>query len=108
MHMMPGKYGDRDQVLAKIREIVNRDITLFFFLYDRDTSVRGSAFTIYDIKRAELGVMLQAVNGEPTERFQIYAIESKIQDPERKKQIYREIYKLPPYLTTHPGGAERP
>lgn len=98
MHSMPGKYGDRDQVLGKIREIIDRDITLFFFLYDRDTSIRGSAFTIYDIKRAELGVMLQAVNGTPTPRFQIYAVERKVQDPVRKRQIYREIYKLPSFL----------
>lgn len=93
----PTKY-DADTVRAIITEIMEKDISLPFFLYDKDTNTNNYTNPIIQIKRREMEVMQSAMQGNPTLRFQIYAVESRIADPTRKKEIYKQIYKPPEFL----------
>jgi len=77
---------------------MERDISLPFFLYDKDTNTNNYTEPIIQIKRREMDVMRRAMQGNPTLRFQIYAVESRITDPNLKKEIYKQIYKPPEFL----------
>ena len=93
----PTKY-DANTVRGIITEIMERDISLPFFLYDKDTNTNNYTEPIIQIKRREMDVMRRAMQGNPTLRFQIYAVESRITDPNLKKEIYKQIYKPPEFL----------
>jgi hypothetical protein len=97
--IMPGKNGGREEVISMIKTIIDSEVSLLFFLYNRDTTTRGMPLTIYDIKKEELNIMLQAINGKPTLRFQILEIEKQFKNPLQKQEIYKQIYKLPSFIT---------
>jgi hypothetical protein len=84
-----------EEAVSYLKGIAERDITIFFFLYDLDQFTRGEAIDILDIKRIEYMEMLSAIEGNPSPRFKICAVEQANITEEKRREIYQAIYKLP-------------
>lgn len=87
--------GSTDALREVLQETVSTGITLPFFLYDRDHSVRNDRFGILDIKLHEMQEMREAAAGTPSLRFKIFAVEHKILDPTARRAFYSRMYQLP-------------
>jgi len=94
-----GERNDRSTIRNELVSIVRDTFTLPFFLYLKDKVVRDGYYNFIDIKLEELREMRLAIAGTPTLRFQIYAVETQIQDPEKKRKAYQAIYKPPKFPT---------
>lgn len=84
----------KDLTKSKVIEIIKdiKDISMFFFLYDKNTFPAGIKPNIFKIKLEEMEEMSKAMNGYPTLRYQIPIIEERITSFERKREMYREIF----------------
>jgi hypothetical protein len=93
-----------EQIIEYLNGIASTDISLYFFIYEKDTIPR---IDIVDYKRRQLEEMQLAIDGMPTPRFQIQFIEEffdyyeqRYLDNEelterlraRKEEIYRLVY----------------
>lgn len=85
----------RIEAINYLNDIARRDITLFFFLYSKDTFERGISVDILDIKKKEMKEMIKAIRGLPSPRFQIDAVETADITSAKRQEIYKLIYKLP-------------
>lgn len=82
----------KENIVAYLKSIAEKDVSMFFFLYDKSQYKAGQKLTIFDIKDREKRIMTECINGRPSERYQIVAIENLNITPERKQEIYMSVF----------------
>jgi hypothetical protein len=91
--MLGSNETTKNSIISFIKNIVETTISIFFFLYDKSNYKAGERTNLFEIKKKEMEIMKNAIAGEPSERFQIPIIEKTIDDVQRKRTIYQQIYK---------------
>ena len=86
---------DKKDIIKEIEKRTKDKIYLYFFLYDSWEIYGGRKLNIFDFKKREVDEMKKAMEGSPTLRFKIEIIEKNIENEDRKKEIYKMIYKVP-------------
>lgn len=85
--------SSRENIYSHIKSTVEKGFSMLFFLYDTCNFRAGEKISIFDIKQKEKNIIDLAMSGNPPERFQICAVEKLKVSPERKKEIYRAIFR---------------
>lgn len=82
----------KENIVLYLKSIVAKDVSIFFFLYDKSEYKAGQRLTIFDIKEKEKRTMSECMRGYPPDRFKVMAIENLNITEARKQEIYKFVF----------------